>query len=203
MKFKVALFSMLFAVMMFVPSVTSAQTGLTFSTGTDVVAVHTNGTWYAGSIINQTLDVKDSTSDNNGYVNSFYLLGEQEIFTSTAGFNYYGGGFKYVPTKTLSSLLKGSNIPADSFRIFVRGSVGNVVPTVGSTYLTGVVGVGASYAVTRSGSIVWNTVQAGWQNPGTFYISTGGEIFFGGQTVNAQSAKAARFRRAALALSNN
>ncbi len=179
-----------------------SQTGLNFSVGTDAVAAHYHGNWYAGTVINQKLDVKDSKSDANGYVDSLYVLGEQKLLGPTAGFNYYGGGFEVVPTKTLASFLKFTNIPADSFRVFARGTVGNTVPTVGNAYLTGSADAGLRMAITRSGSVVWNTVEAGWQNPGIFYVTSGLQAFWGGSTVNSQSKASVLIRKAKYAVSH-
>jgi len=171
-------------------------TGMNFSASTDAVAVHYKGNWYAGSIIDENLDIIDSKSDANGNVNSFYLVGEEQILAPTAGYTYYGGGFKYVPTKSVASLLGHTNLPVDSLRVYVKGTVGNVIPVKGATYLTGNFSVGTSYAVTKSGSVVWTPIVAGWQNPGTYYVSTGLQAFWGGAgNVNSQSPKSALLRR--------
>ncbi len=169
---------------------------LTFSVSSDAIGIHSNGAWYTGSLMDQRLNLIDSFPNKNGFVDSFYVIGEQEITTS--GFNYYGGGFEYVPTRTFSSLLSHTNIPPDSLRLYLKGSVGGIIPTTGTSYLTGIAGAGLSYSLSPSGSIVWNTVNVGWQNPGTWYITSGLSLFFGNSTINTQSPKAAMLRKATL-----
>lgn len=189
-------FGILVSAFLFIASLANAQTGLSFSAGDAAVALHYHGNWYAGTVVSEKLDVKDSAADTNGYVNSFYALGEEKVFSSTSGFNYFGGGFELVPTKTLAAFLKNTNIPADSFRVYASGTVGNVIQTIGSSYLSGSVNAGASYALNQNGTIVWNTVQGGWQNPGIFYVSTGLQAIWGG-SATTQSAKEAKLRRQA------
>ena len=98
-----------------------------------------------------------------------------------------------MPTKTLAKLIKGTNIPADSLRMYVRGGIGETIPDAGNPFLTGFAGAGLDYAITSSGSVVWNTVYAEWQNPGVVILKSGMQFYLNGSTT--QSAKAAKLRR--------
>lgn len=174
----------------------TAQTGISITTSTDALAIHYRGVWTPAAGLNQTFDLKDSKPDANGYMNSFYLLGQELPAGPTAGFNYYGAGAQYVPSKTLAGLLKSTNIPADSFKVFVRGSVGEFLPITSKGFITGWVGAGASVALNQSGSISWNPVQVGWMNPGAWTISSSILATFGNNPQSATSAKAARVKAA-------
>jgi len=150
----------------------------------------------------ETFDVKDSTAGPTGYVNSLYLLGEQQIGSSTAGFNYEGAGAEFVPTKWLAKLVSGTNLPADSLRVFVGGTMGVLQPNLGKNFFTGNAYAGASIALNQSGSIVWTTYQIGWMNPGIVQMSTAIAAVIGGSSSNptAQSPVAAKLHRLALHL---
>jgi hypothetical protein len=177
-------------------SVLSAQTGITLSVGSTADAVHYHGAWTVGSSEFATYDVKDSAADSNGYVNSIYL-GALARNYGTAGFSTYGGYADYVPTKFVASVLKSTNIPTDSFRVYLRGGAGSTVPAVGNTFLTGFMGAGADVAINSSGSVVWNAIYGEWQNPGIVIVKSGLQVYFGGTaTGTAQSSAAAKMRRA-------
>jgi hypothetical protein len=171
-----------------------AQTGITPGIGSTADAVHYHGAWTAGTTEYASFDAKDSTADTNGYVNSLYVGGLGRLYQS-AGFTTYGGYAEYVPTKTLAWLVKSTNLPADSLRVYARGGVGETLPTVGSPFITGFGGVGASIALNTSGSIVWDTFYVEWQNPGVVVAKSGLQYYFTGSTASAQSAKAAKARR--------
>ena len=172
-----------------------AQTGISTGAGSTADAVHYRGAWTAGTTEYINIDLKDSTADTNGYVNSLYLGGLGRIYP-TAGFDTYAGYAEYVPTKTLASLIKSTNIPADSFRVYVRGGLGETIPDNGNSFVTGFAGAGVDYAITSSGSVVWNTVYAEWQNPGVVVVKSGLQVYLGGSsTATVQSAKAAKERR--------
>lgn len=170
-----------------------AQTGITPVVGSTADAFHYHGSWYAGTTETAGIDVKDSTADSSGYVNSLYIGALGRLY-SAGGFNSYGGYGEYVPTKTLAAFIKSTNIPADSFRVYFRGGVGETIPTgAGSPFVTGFAGGGASIAINTSGTIVWDTVYAEWQNPGVVVVKSGLQYYFG--AAQAQSAKAAATRR--------
>ena len=175
----------------------TAQTGITPGVGSTADAVHFRGTWTAGTTEYVDVDLKDSAADSNGYVNSLYIGGLGRIYSS-AGFDTYAGYGEFVPTKTLAALIKGTNIPADSFRVYVRGGIGETIPSVGSPFVTGFAGAGASIAITSSGSVVWETVYAEWQNPGVVVVKSGLQVYFGGSNGSAQSKQAAKLRRSRL-----
>jgi hypothetical protein len=169
---------------------------VTFNVTSTADAVHYHGAWTAGTTETGLFDLKDSTADSNGYVNSFYVGGAVKLY-SAAGFNSYLAEFAYEPTKSLASVLKSTNISADYLRVSVNGSFGDMVPTVGSTFLTGGAGAEVDVAVTSSGSVVWDAIYGGWQNPGIFTIKSGLQVYVGGSSVSTQSAKAAKARRVA------
>ena len=185
-------------VMLVVASALMAQTGIALSVGSTADAVHYHGTWTVGSTEFTNFDVKDSAADSNGYVNSIYL-GALARNYGTAGFSTYGGYAEYVPTKFIASVLKSTNIPADSFRVYLRGGAGSTVPAVGNTFLTGFMGAGADVAINSCGSVVWNAIYGEWQNPGLVIVKSGLQVYFGGTaTGTPQSSAAAKLRRALL-----
>lgn len=175
-----------------------AQTGINIGSGVSADAVHFRGAWTAGSTISQFTDVKDSAASANGYVDSYYALAQERLY-SGAGFNSYLTGVQVVPTKLLNSLIGSTNIPSDSVQISARALIGATVPSAGGSRVTGGVGVSGAIALNQSGSIVWKTVDFSWQNPGVITVTSGVQFILGGPTtVSAQSSKAARLRRALL-----
>jgi hypothetical protein len=180
--------------MILVADLAFAQTGVTPGIATTGDAFHYHGGWYAGSTETASLDIKDSAADSNGYVNSVYVGAFGRLYEA-GGFTSYGGYGQYTPTKTLAALIKATNIPADSFRVYVRGGIGETIPTVGSPFVTGFAGAGASLAITSSGSVVWNTVYAEWQNPGIVIVKSGLEFYLTGTNGSAQSSARAKLRR--------
>jgi hypothetical protein len=171
----------------------TAQAQINFNVTSTADAVHYRGAWTAGTTETALVDLKDSTADSSGYVNSLYLGGAFKLY-SAAGFNSYLGTIEYEPTKALAAILKSTNISADYVRFTIHGDVGDTVPTVGNAYLTGGAGAEFDVAVNSSGSVVWEAVYAGWQNPGIFTVKSGLQVYLGG-TSTTQSAKSAKIRR--------
>jgi len=172
-----------------------AQTGITPSFTTTADAVHYRNAWTAGTTQTISIDLKDSLAGTNGYVDSLFVGGMSREY-GAAGFSTYGGYAEYVPTKTLASFIKSTNIPADSFRVYARGGLGTTVPAVGKSFFTGFAGAGVSVAVNQSGSVVWDTAYFEWQNPGIAVLKSGLQIYFGGAATSPQGGKAAVARRA-------
>ena len=173
----------------------TAQTGITPSFTSTADAVHYRGSWTPGTTESFMYDVKDSPADASGNVDSFYL-GALARSYGTAGFSTYGGYGQYEPTKFVAKYIGKTNIPADSFRVYVRGGVGNTVPAVGKAFFTGFVGAGASMALNSSGSVVWDAFYGEWQNPGVFIVKSGAQIYWGGNSTGNTQSKAAKLRRA-------
>ncbi len=195
------IFAITLAMVTFCAMTSAAQTGINVAVGTSAMAVHYQSNWYAVPLVYQTVDVKDWTPDANGYVNSLAVRGDEMDASATAGFKYFGGGFQFTPTRTLASLVKSTNIPADSVRIYFRGTVGSFIPNAGTSHITGNFGAGGSVALNQSGTIVWNTIEGGClMNTVNYcvpYVSSG---FTGTWGIDAQSSTAAKARRTAAAI---
>ena len=181
------------------PMTVCAQTGITTGAGSTADAVHYQGVWTAGTTEYVNVDVLDSTADTDGYVNSLYAGGLARIYTA-AGFETYGVYAQYVPTKSFAKLVKKTNIPTDSLRVYVRAGIGSTVPDTGNAFVTGFAGGGASYAITSSGSVVWNTIYGEYQYPGIAIVKTGMDVYLSklssSSTASVQSPMAAKLRRA-------
>ena len=172
-----------------------AQTGINFTGSTSADAVHFRGAWSAGATISEAGDVKDSTADANGNVNSLFAVADQKMY-SGAGFTSILGGVEYVPTKYVCALFSKTNIPCDSFHLAIKGTVGTTMPTAGSNYVTGSVGINTAVALNNSGTVTWKPINVSWQNPGIFTVSSGLQYLFGGpSTISAQSQKARLLRK--------
>lgn len=162
-------------------------------------AVHYRGAWTVGTTETALVDVKDSTADTSGYVNSAYIGGNFHLY-SDAGFNIYEGTVAYEPQKFLAALMTkvAPNISADYVHFMVHGDVGDLVPTSGSPYITG--GGGAEFGINlnSSGTAEWKIVRANWHNPGIWSVDSGITYTFLSSTSTAtvQSAKMAKLRRA-------
>jgi hypothetical protein len=185
------------ALTMFGACALAQSTGITPSVGTTADAVHYRGAWTFGPTNYAKIDLKDSSADSSGYVNTLYVGGLARTYGS-AGFNTYGGFAEYEPTKYLEKVLKSTNLTADMIHVSARIGLGSTVPDSGSAYLTGFAGFDTSIAVNDSGTVTVHPLSLNWQNPGIFTITEGFQIYFGGSAASAksvaQSRKAARMR---------
>ena len=175
----------------------SAQTGISVSTGTSALAVHKDGGWGVASMTYAAVPVWASTADSKGNVNMIAARADAFMPSSAMGFNYYGVGGTFTPTKWMASVLSKTLIPSDSLQFGLHASVGSYMPTIGTARPSGLFGVTASYALNQSGSVVWNVVEAGWLNPGVTYVSSGLKFYFNSPQAQA-SAKSLRRTRPSL-----
>jgi len=141
-------------------STSNSATGMSFDASTGVVVVRGNGHTDVATEIDYTLDTVDSSADASGYRNRLYLLGDDVVAVSTFGYNYYGAGVRFDPSKSLAAAFKKTNIPADSFKVYVDATAGNAIPSSGSSLISFHVGIGAKVALTSSGSVSWDLAQA-------------------------------------------
>lgn len=139
---------------------TASSSGMSFGAETGVVYVRGNGHSDLASEIDYTFDVMDSGADTSGNKNRLYLLGDDVVAVSTFGYNYYGAGVRFDPSKSLAAALKKTNIPVDSFKVYVDATAGNAIPSSGSSLVSFHVGIGAKVALTSSGSVSWDLAQA-------------------------------------------
>jgi hypothetical protein len=175
--------------------VMSAQTGISVSTGTSALAVHKNGGWGVASMTYAAVPVWSTAADANGNVNMIAARADAFMPSSAMGFNYYGVGGTFTPTKWLTSVLSKTLIPSDSLQFGLHASVGSYVPTIGAARPSGLFGVTASAALNQSGSVVWNVVEAGWLNPGVTYVSSGLRYYFNSPQTSASAKSLRRVRR--------
>jgi hypothetical protein len=124
------------------------------------------GNKYVIATLSELLDLWDSKADTNGYKNRVYVLGDELVGDSTAGWNYYGGGVRVEPSRAFAGLLKSTNIPADSFKLYFDASIGNTISTAGVSNVSVLLGGGINAAVTSSGSVSWHPFQAKWLRRG-------------------------------------
>jgi hypothetical protein len=179
----------------FLAIVMSAQTGISVSTGTSALAVHKDGGWGVASLNYAAVPVWGSTADSTGNVNMIAARADAFMPSSAMGFNYYGVGGTFTPTKWMAYVLSKTLIPSDSLQFGLHASVGSYVPTIGAARPSGLFGVTASAALNQSGSVVWNVVEAGWLNPGVTYISSGLRYYFNSQQAQASTKSLRRVRR--------
>jgi hypothetical protein len=161
-----------------------AQSGLTFSTGTEVTALHYNGVWGAANHTTEALDVLDWGAAKG---NSLAVEGHQ-ILAPSAGFNSYLGGVRVTPD--ISSILKPTNISPDQLGVFVQSAFGeSTLPS--ATKFTFFVGGGANYRLTTN--LAWSTVdfRIGRVGSQTYYEASSGLVY----TFNPQATKAVALKR--------
>lgn len=176
-----------------------AQLDPTVTTTAD--GIHYHGAWSAGNTETALITARASTPDSYGFVNTTSIGGVFHLYSAGPGFNTYAGTVSYEPTSYLASFLHKvtPSISADYVRFSLHGDVGDTVPTVGKSYITGGGGAQFDIALTSDGALVWNTVYAGWQNPGIVIVKSGLQYYFGNTTTtNVQSRKAVKLRRALL-----
>ena len=178
-------------------SVAFAQLDPTVTTTAD--GVHYQGAWSAGTTETALVTARTSSESARGYVNTTNVGGIFHLY-SAAGFNSYLGTVGYEPTKALDSFLRkvAPSISTDYVRFSIHGDVGETVPSVGNPFITGGAGGEVDIALTQSGSLVWTTIYAGWQNPGVVIVKSGLQYYFGASSTSSstQSAKSAKVRRA-------
>jgi len=172
---------LLFTAIFFASAMAYAQTSTTttstsngLSASSDVNAIYFNKAWGTGSHIVESLDVYDWGSTK---ANHFYLEGHEQLAT-TAGFTIYAGGVAVEPD--LTKVLKNINYSSDNIKVKAYASLGNGIPTSGSSHISALVGGVVSYRA--SSSLTWNALQANWirfgaQNGAS--ISTGLAFIFG------------------------
>jgi hypothetical protein len=174
-----------------------AQLEPTITTSAD--GVHYRGAWYAGTTETVLINARTSAPSTAGYVNTTAIGGAFHLYSAGPGFNSYMGTISYEPTKALATFLNKVTpaISADYVRFSVHGDVGDTVPALGSPYFTGGAGAQVDVALMSSGALVWNTVYAGWQNPGIVIVKSGLQYYFGGtsSTASLQAPKSAKIRR--------
>jgi hypothetical protein len=139
-----------------------AQTGAQVIGGEEAIAAYNNHGWTYVNGTWEGIPIWTSSADALGNKNTVYGVVEQEIATNSA-WNYYAGGAQVDPMKTLAKVLKRSSVPTDSFTVWMRGTAGVVQPQTGDNYISGAVKVGASLALTKSGTVTWYPVEVGYQ----------------------------------------
>jgi len=173
-----------------------AQTGISFTTGTDAVMVYKGGNLGAPDLSYIETPVWNSSADNSGTVNSVNFRVDAFVPDSSMGFTYYGAGAAFTPTKWFNAALKkiANQVPPDSLRLEFDGTVGSYTPSVGNSRISGLVGPKLSYAITSSGTVTWDVAQAGTNFEGGWYYATG--FKFSSASASTQSTKLSKLRRA-------
>lgn len=151
----------------------TSSTGVSFSSSSNVIALHYQGQWGTGTDVTESLGVVNFGANKT---NVFSLTGN-ELLATTAGFNLYSGGGR--ADFDLSPILAKTNIPAGSLGAFVDASLGSATYSNEPTHMGWRVGGGIKYMLTSQ--LTWNTLQAGYvrvgsQNAGE--ISTGLKFLF-------------------------
>lgn len=171
-----------FCLFAFASALVTAQTSNGFVAGSDAVAIYYNGQWSVGTDASESYDLIDFGANKT----SHFSLEGREIMAPTPGFNIYAGGFKYEPD--LSNLFNKTNVQPGSFGLFIRGAVGNGIPSVGQSHIAFTAGGGVKYQITQS--LTWQSLQANYfrvGNNGGIAISTGLQFIFGPKTTSAQA----------------
>ena len=153
---------------------TAPTTTVTFTGGSDVIAMRYGGAWGTGNLTTESFDFMDF---GKGKVQHLFIEGKELIGTQ-AGINVYTGGVKYQPD--LSKILAKTNVSPANFGLYVSGSGGAGTFSAGGSHVALMLGGGIEY---RSNSqFSWNPLQFQYLrigNQNAAVISTGLSFIFG------------------------
>jgi opacity protein-like surface antigen len=161
-----------------------AQTGLVFSTTTEVTALNYNGSWSPANHTTQSLDLIDWGAQKSNSVD----IEAHEIVASSAGFNSYLAGLKYTPD--ISHISNKTNIPSDNLVVFLQGAAGTSTLNNANNKFTFIAGAGAQYRLTSS--LAWSTIDFRYGQVGpkrSLEGSTGLIYFFNPQASHSLTVK--------------
>ncbi len=149
-------------------------------TATDALGISCAGSWSVGNLTTESYDLLDygATKDNRVFAQGV------ELTAPGCGLSVFGGGVLWQPN--ISALLNKTNLPSGNFLTFVDASVGNGIPSTGSSRITTVIGGGVKYIA--SDNVTWNTIRfeevffGASRYPS---ISSGVSVYFGGVPASA------------------
>jgi hypothetical protein len=144
-----------------------------FTGASEAVAFHYNGSWSAGTTVQESFDLMDFGATKS---NRLFVAGKQ-ILAPTPGLNAYLGDVIFQPD--LSKLLNKTNVAPGSFSTVIEGGVGVGLPATGNSQITWEAGGGVKYQVTSS--LTWQSLNAFYGRFGSTPfagMSTGLAYFF-------------------------
>lgn len=169
---RIALASVLaLATLLFTPNV-KAQ--VSFSASSEATALNYQGAWTAATHQTQSLDFLDFGKNKTNHV----MLVGHEVIAPEGGFNTYMGGVEVQPD--LSKLMAKTNLPANSFALFIEGAAGNTqYSSKPGSNISLLAGGGLRYNLT--GALTWSTLHVNYLRLGNVdavELSSGLQYFF-------------------------
>jgi hypothetical protein len=165
-----------------ISTVASAQSGLVFSSAAEATALDYQKSWTAATHTTESLDLIDWGVQKG---NSLSVEGHE---ITASPFNAYFGGVRYSPD--LSALFAKTNLPADSFQIFIQGA-GGLATFTANNQIALLFGGGASYRITPN--LQWSTLDIHFMRVGSnnaIEMTSGLAYYF-----NPQATKSMALRR--------
>jgi hypothetical protein len=132
---------------------TTTTTTSTLYVDTHADAVYDAGAWTAATHVTEGFPFIYFNTAKTSYL----ALEGHELIASAAGFNFYGAGAAYTPD--LTSVFKNTTISADNFSLSASASIGNKIPTSGSSHVSGLFFVTAKYRA--SSTVSFTALQYG------------------------------------------
>lgn len=162
-----------------VNSQTTNPTPAGFVASSDVLAIDYNGTWSAGNLSTESYDLLDYGTLKS----SRLFLQGVELTAPGPGLSVFGGGVLWQPD--ISTLFNKTNLTGGNFIVFVDGSAGVGIPSVGGDRVSAIFGAGGKYIL--SDNLTWNTVRCEVVFFGSSRLpacSTGISAYFGGNPAS-------------------
>lgn len=175
---------------LFLCAAASAQSGLVFTSSAEATALNYQKSWTPATHTTESLDLIDWGAQKG---NSLSIEGHE---IAASPFNAYFGGVKVVPD--LSSLFKKTNLPADSFQLFVQ-MAGGVATFTANNQIAFLFGGGGSYRITPN--LTWSTVDIRYLRVGSgnaIEMTSGLLYNFNPQATNSFALRRMILRRAAI-----
>ena len=167
-----------------------AQSGLVFSTSGEATALNYQGSCTAATHTTESLNLIDWGAQKG---TSLSVEGHE---IAASPFNAYLGGVKFTPD--LSALISKTNIPSDSFQLFVQGA-GGVATFTSNNQPAFLAGVGASYQITPN--LQWSTLDIHFLRVGSknaVEMTSGLAYYFNPQATKSFALRRMIVRRAAI-----
>ena len=152
----------------------AATTTVTFTGGSDVIALRYGGAWGTGNLTTESYDLIDFGAKKTEHL----FLEGKELIGAQAGINAYTGGVKFQPD--LAKVLAKTNVSPANFGMYFSASGGAGTLSTGGAHGAVMLGGGIEYR--SSSALSWNPLQMQYVRIGSqnaAVISTGLSFIFG------------------------